>query len=229
MRSLHTPSLLPLLCCGLVFTGRGGVADDSALPGSGYVAARYEALWSKSPFSVASPEEGPESPDYSLVGIVQLDGVSYACLVVNQTNEHFVVASDKPAKGFTLVSVNRGHDPSGTSAVLQKDGQSLTLKLQQTPIAGTPNQPGMPNIVNNFPGMNGLPPSPNMAPMPGNQQVNQAFNGNQPGMPPMPFRRRDRLIHIPPPPGQIIPGQPPQSQPAQSGQPGQPGQPTSPQ
>lgn len=217
-----------VLLSGSIVTPLLAGADEPALPGSGYVATRYEALWSKSPFSVASAEDGPTSPDYSLVGIAQFDGVSYATVVNKQTQEHFLLSSDKPVKGFTLVSVTRGHDPSSTMAMLQKDGQSMTLKLDVTPVAP------MPSMVNNFPGMNnnggGIPLPPGVVPMPGNQPGNQ---------PPMPYRRRERIIHIPPPPGQAMPAQSGQSpiqpwqqqmqpNPNQQGQPGQQVQPNQP-
>jgi hypothetical protein len=208
--------LFPILLAGFIFAGFSARAGEPpTLPGSGYAATRYEALWSKSPFSVASAEDegGPSSPDYSLVGIAQFDGVSYASLVNKQTQEHFLVASDKPNEGFTLTSVTRGHDPSGTLAVLQKDGQSMTLKLETAPVAGGPTVPPMLGINGGIPpppGMNGG--MANMPPMPGSQ-----FNQQQPGVPqpPMPWRRGGRIIRIPPPPGEMFSGQTGTAQPVQ--------------
>ena len=43
------------LTAGLVFSGRWGRADEAVVPGQGFTASRYEALWTKSPFAVASP------------------------------------------------------------------------------------------------------------------------------------------------------------------------------
>lgn len=220
---MHSHLFYPLFLGGIILSAVLVMADEPAIPGSGFAATRYEALWSKSPFSVASPDEGPESPDYSLVGIAQFDGISYATVINKQTQDHILVSSDKPVGGFTLISVTLGHDPSGTTAVLQKDGQSLTLKLEQAPVTGGANQPAMVN--------NAIPV--NMPPMPGSQLLGPqgAFNGNQPGMPPQPFRRRDRIIHIPLPPGQapmpvtVTPAQADQSgQPVPPGQTGQPPQ-----
>ena len=120
------------LIAGLALAAGTGRADDAAVPGSGYPASRYETLWTQSPFA-ASTEEGAGSADFALVGIAQFDHVAYASLIDKHTMEHFLVTSDQPARGFTLVSVKHGGDPTASFAVLQKDGQSLTLKLETAP------------------------------------------------------------------------------------------------
>jgi hypothetical protein len=127
-------------------------ADDAALPGPGFPASHYESLWTKSPFAVASAdaEAGPSSPDYSLVGIAEVDGIAYANLIEKQNHEHFILTTDKPARGLKLVSISRGHDTTKTSAVVQKDGQTLTLTLDVpavTTMAPTPQIP-MPGATN---------------------------------------------------------------------------------
>jgi hypothetical protein len=128
----------------LVFFPWPAVADgDSGLPGNGFPASRYEALWSKSPFAVASADgSGPESPDYALVGIAEFDGISYASIIdkKSQNQEHILLSSEKDADGLKLVSVARGKDAESTTAVVLKNGESLPLKLD--PSAGSP-APGM--------------------------------------------------------------------------------------
>ena len=55
--------LFLLAFCGLFMPKAW--ADASPLPGAGYEASRYEALWTKSPFSVSTPDAAPDSPDYA--------------------------------------------------------------------------------------------------------------------------------------------------------------------
>jgi hypothetical protein len=119
----------------LALTAKPAGAEDSAAPGPGFVASRYETLWTKSPFSVATAEAAQESPDYSLVGIAEFDGVSYASLIERQSQEHFLISSDKPIRGLMLTSITHGPAGTDTYAVVQKDGQPITLKLEQAPAA----------------------------------------------------------------------------------------------
>ena len=174
-------------------------ADDPALPGRGYDASHYETLWTKSPFAVATPDAAPISSDYSLVGVAQNGGVSYASVVSKQNQEHFLVSSNKPINGLTLVSVTRGHDSSDTSVVMQKDGQTITLKMEEASMS--PAVGGLPNA-----GVQNLQPgqAPQIA-MPGAAPMN---NFNFPGRPPR-AAFHNRVIHLPTPPP---PQQTPQSQ-----------------
>ena len=194
--------LLFALAAELALTAQPVRADDPAVPGGGFPASRYEALWTKSPFAVATSEASAEtSPDYLLVGIANVDGISYASMVETKTpQEHFLISTDKATRGLTLTSITRNHDD--TYAVVQKDGQSITLKLEQAPPA-TPAAPGTPPVNTVVtPGV--IIPQ---IPMPGA------------GLPtagsPRPFIHfRHPIIHLPTPPAQ--PQQPapaPQQQP----------------
>ena len=115
-------------------------AEDPPVPAGGFPASRYQTLWSKSPFAVATAEAGQEaSPDYTLAGIANVDGVSYASVIDNHNNqEHFLLSSAKPTRGLTLTSITRGQNGSDTLAVVQKDGQLITLKMQPAPAASAP-------------------------------------------------------------------------------------------
>jgi len=185
------------LAAGVAGFGRVAAEDESVVPSEGFAAPRYEALWSKSPFAVASPEGVQESPDYSLVGIAQFDGVTYASLIDKKNQDRILVATGKPANGLTLVSVTRGHDANGTTAVLQKNGQTITLKLEQAAAVATNGMPG------GAPSPQGAPPAIPMLPMPGS---GGEYSGG--GGPPR-SRFRHPLISVPPPPA-------PAPQPAQS-------------
>jgi hypothetical protein len=158
-------------------------ADAPALPGHGFDSSHYEALWTKSPFAVATSDAAPESPDYDLVGVAQFDGVSYASLVDKHNQQHFLVSGDKPDHGVTLVSITRGHDSGDTTAVVEKDGQTLTLTLTVPPApAGAPNNPPLMGSVPNIP-------------MPGTVYPNPS-EYHMPGVPPVRFHRA--TINIPP-------------------------------
>jgi len=196
--------LLLLACTGsLALTLRPAGADDSSVPGEGFSAARYEALWTKSPFAVATADAVQESPDYSLVGIAEFDGVSYASLIERQSQEHFLISSDKPTRGLILTTITRSHDGSDTYAVVQKDGQPITLKLEQAPVAAaTPGAPAAPPTIV-MPGIMTpqipMPGAANSTPMPSTRPL---------------IRFHRPAIHLPP-----MPAQPQQPAPTQAAPP----------
>ncbi len=189
--------LLLALTLALFLTPPPIRADDPAVPDAGFNASRYESLWTKSPFAVATAEaEGESSPDYFLVGIANIDGISYASVIERQNQEHFLISTDKANRGMTLTSINRNHDGTSTYAVVQKDGQLLTLKLELPP-AGPP--PGATPMVGNM--------NPLVAPGPMVPQIQMPGSGSMPGAPPVrPFARFHRtIIHPPPNPQQGAP------------------------
>jgi hypothetical protein len=186
--------LLPALAAGLALTAQPVRADDPVVPGAGFPASRYEALWTKSPFAVATSEGVAESsPDYMLVGFAQVDGISYASLIERQNQEHFLISSDKPTKGITLTSITRGHDGSDTYAVVKKDGQSITLKLEQASApAAVPSAPSTNTVA--MPGS--MTPQ---IPIPG---AGAPFPNAGSTRPFIPARIHRSTIHLPPPPAQ---------------------------
>ncbi len=168
----------PLLFLIGLWAGAGWMqarAQDT-LPGDGFDAARYEALWKKSPFAVATPEAGPSSPDYALVGVAQFDHVSYASLVDRHTQEHFVVSTEEPSHGVVLLSIIRDADQTPSSAALRIKGESQILPLEAA--SKGPHLPGLPGPGGNpaaTPGLTGLTAPPTVR-----------------------FHRP--ILHIPPPP-----------------------------
>ena len=175
-----------ILAAGLALTAQAVRADDPAVPGTAFPVSRYEVLWTKSPFAVATPEAATDSPDYSLVGVARdINGIYYASLVEKQNNEHFLISSDKMVRGLTLTSITRNPNSPDTYALVQKDGQTITLKLEQSSAGAA-----LANINNLPPGM-------------ATQQLQMPGAGNEPGLN-QPFRTRFRrgLIHLPPEPGQ---------------------------
>jgi hypothetical protein len=102
-----------------------------------FPAGRYESLWTKSPFAVATSEETVQaSPDYMMVGIANVDGVLYASVIEKDNQQHYLISSDKQNQGFTLTSITKSPDGQDTYANVVKDGQPLTLKLEQAPESG---------------------------------------------------------------------------------------------
>ncbi|HEV3272861.1 MAG TPA: hypothetical protein VGZ93_11830 [Candidatus Methylacidiphilales bacterium] len=188
-----------ILATGLALTARPVRADGPVVPGAGFAAARYEMLWTKSPFAVATPEAGEDSTDYILYGITKIDGTSYASVVDKQNPlKHYLISSDKATEGLTLSSVIVGANGSDTFAVLEKDGQTITLKLEPPPTAAAGPGTGSENPMNMPPGM-----MSQQLQMPG---ANPTLNAS--GRPFGRFRRS--LIHLPPQPEQQQLAQPQQ-------------------
>jgi len=209
MRIIFTFSLL--VGFGVLLAGYCKAGDS--LPGQGYSASRYETLWMKSPFSVATPDTTDQSAEYVLVGIANLDGIDYASLVNKQTNDRYLLASGKPQNGLSLVSITHGEDRDKTFAVIQNKGETITLKLSDTPppaVAGgnmsqvanagvtMPGQPlGTINPAMYLQTGGGFPST--MAPM--SPQAFGPGSARGPGQPPMPMIRHP-IIHVPTSPPQ---------------------------
>ncbi len=146
--SLHADNAAPGTTTSPATAAPTPDAAHSFIPSVDFQPARYETLWTKSPFSVATPD-GPTdtSPDYALYGIANIDGITYASIVDAHTNEHFLISSDKPTRGLTLNGITREPNGGDTFANVMKDGQLLTLKLAAAPapVAGaTPVNGALP-------------------------------------------------------------------------------------
>jgi hypothetical protein len=139
--------LLLILVAGLALIVQPVWAGEPVVPGAGFPASRYEALWTKSPFAVATSEATTESsPDYSVGGISNIAGISYASVIDAHNGEHFLISSDRPTRGLTLSSITIGRDGADTHVIVQKDGQLITLKLEQ-PTATAQPVPGAPPVI----------------------------------------------------------------------------------
>jgi hypothetical protein len=162
------------------------------IPSVTFPVSRYEALWTKSPFAVATSEETVQaSPDYMLVGIANVDGIFYASVIEQQPpQEHFLISSDGPTRGMILKSISKSADGQDTYASVLKDGQPLTLKLQQSPAGAI-----APTALGVNPTMN-LPPPPGFIP----QQIQMPGASTFPntgGVRPFPRMHRPQ-INLPP-------------------------------
>ena len=182
---------LALLVVPMIGPARADSAVDPTLPASGFSSDRYTGLWTKSPFAVATPDDATSTTgDYQLVGLARFDGVSYASLIDKSNGEHFVLASDKPVRNLTLVSVSRDSTGVG-SIVMEHNGEILSLRQEQTaspPLADSAS-PGLARPMPQF----ALPANPSVG-------------GVIPRSYMLPRRARD---HRPP---IVVPPQPPPSQ-----------------
>jgi hypothetical protein len=171
----------------LLVSGLPCLADptkSAELPSPGFNSARYATLWTKSPFAIATPDAPAASADYQLVGMAEFDGVNYVSLVDKQNQQHFVLASDQPVRGLTLVSI--AHGPSSSSAVIQRNGETLTLQ-EETAAAPPPGVAG----INQAPEM----PRPVAQPL---SNVGGAVFPFRRGRPPVRIHRFP--VNVPPPP-----------------------------
>ena len=179
MNGWASPAVLGL---ALLLLPCGGDAAEPAspLPGPGFDGDLYANLWTKSPFSIATADAPVASQDFQLVGMAQFDGVSYITLIEKQSGEHFILASDKPVKNLTLVSIARG--PGVPFAIIQRDGVRLTLQEENAsaPTIGTIRD------------MNTRPPGMVISSNPAVGEVAQAV------LPPR--ARFHHFINVPPPP-----------------------------
>jgi hypothetical protein len=151
VRKVKQKLIILAIAAGMVGGEGKAQADRPSLPEGGFAPSHYEVLWTKSPFAVASAEAAQESPDYDLVGVAQIDGMFYACLIDKQSNEHFLLATDdKSVRGLRLISVTRGQDNGSASATIQKDSQLFTLTLGQGIAQISPmgiSKPGAPHLL----------------------------------------------------------------------------------
>ena len=76
----------------------------------------------------AAPESSATDPNYALVGLAQVDGVTYACLLDLKKNEHFVLSNKITHNGLRLVSV--GPTNASVLSIVVRQGDTLvTLDL----------------------------------------------------------------------------------------------------
>ncbi len=153
-------SLLRLFCLGALALPLAGRALDQTdrLPGSGYTISRYDILWNDSPFTVATPDANPvQSAEYALVGVCRFKNISYATLIDKKSQEHFLLFGDKPQRGLRLVAINPATASSAATAVILRNGESLTLRLESPPAGPAAAGAGGPPVATQQIAMPGSP------------------------------------------------------------------------
>lgn len=83
--------------------------------------------------SAASVSAPQDSFNYALVGVARFDGVSYASLINRQTKMRLLLFTDKPVDGLKLISVGGDEATAGPSAIIDRAGVSIQLKVEADP------------------------------------------------------------------------------------------------
>ena len=147
-------------------------AAEPVIP-QGYLPERYERIWKKSPFTVASVI-APEAVDNStfadsltLAGLITIGGKPLVTVVANDSQETFLVDGDTPnSAGLQVVSFVNDLDPSKVEVVLKKGDATGTLHftINETPSAEPEQsveqpveQPGPRRIIQPRPGGTSAP------------------------------------------------------------------------
>jgi len=140
-------------------------AENPVIP-QGHPPERYERIWKKSPFTVASviaPVETDTSTftdSLTLAGLLTIGGKPLVTVVQNDSQETQLVQADQPnPAGLQVVSFVNNLDPSKVEVVLKKGDATGTLRFtinetpavmpdgQNIPPAPMPPQPGIPAPV----------------------------------------------------------------------------------
>jgi len=171
----------------------------------GYTPERYERIWKKSPFTVASviaPEatnNASFADNLSLVGLVTIGGKPLVTVVATDSQETSLVDADKPnAAGLQVASFVNNLDPSKVEVVLKKGDATGTLRFNINETAAPP-----PEQVNVVPQANQprriIQPRPNGMPVPTPSQARVLPRTGAPVMPGQPNGQiiRRRQLQLP--------------------------------
>ncbi|MEO7931890.1 MAG: hypothetical protein ABIT76_01905 [Chthoniobacterales bacterium] len=198
-------------------------AAEPIIP-QGYAPERYERIWKKSPFTVASviaaePVNNTTFADsLTLAGLLTIDGKPLVTVVANDSQETQLVEADKPnAAGLQVVSFVNNLDPTKVEVVLKKGDATGTLHfvINETP-APPPDQPNggqPPRVVQPRLNNNQNIPNPSqprvlpratgpVMPMPGGPQIIRRRQLQLPGAnrPNQPTRPNSPKANVIPPP-----------------------------
>ena len=122
-------------------------ATEPVLP-QGFPEERYQRVWQKSPFTVASviaPEAVNNTSfadSLSLVGLLTIGGKPLVTVVSNDSQETQLIDGEKPnAAGLQVVSFVNNLDPTKVEVVLKKGDATGTLHfaINETPAAPPEN------------------------------------------------------------------------------------------
>lgn len=131
--------------------------------------ARYQALWTQSPFTSKPPEpegqvENNPLDDYALIGVSPIENAGYRVTLINRKKpeDRIVVHSGSIKDGFSVIGVDRKPgNPLGTVVRMKNGSKSGTVSFDEkllTLVAAPITQPQVK------PGQPGQPPIPGQAP-----------------------------------------------------------------
>lgn len=138
---------------GLMVACTGGLLLPSPLPTAraepvreSYPVARYEMLWSKSPFTLASQVEDAPQPGFAdelvLVAVAQEDGRPTVIVVNKKTQARQLVTSDAAnTAGLKLESIEPNDDPLKVRARIRKGSEVGVVKYDMALLAVRPPPP----------------------------------------------------------------------------------------
>lgn len=168
---------LALLCPAAAQEAEPPLEAESPIP-KGYTLSRYEPMWKRSPFTLATPTETGEASNVgftqslTLNGLLTVGGVTYATVSTTE-GKRFLVGPQalESSDNIRLVGVKSEQDGMVRVVTLAKGSETGTVKLTlQDPGGGNAAAPtGSPALFNNAqprppgPGMNsGIPNSPDV-------------------------------------------------------------------
>ncbi len=169
---------------GLLSPARGDDAPPAPLPLPAAIPAeRYQPIWARAPFSVASAADDAAQGTWALVGLTQDGDVPLVFLLNRQSQERMTVTKQPNEKGFSVEAVDFNADLLQSSARIKTPAESLTVRFDATL-----------TLVNNPPPQ----PAVNAPPAPG-QAVHSIPGAANPGNPLLMPRRPITRTIIPPP------------------------------
>ncbi len=190
----------------LLFLGFGAVtpswAQETFTPPVPYETARYEMLWKKSPFTLASTEEivtAGFADNLILMGVARIGDQAIATVMDRSTSQRQTVTMNPNAQGLRLISVGDMSSPLKASVRVQLGSETAEIRFDPMLVQSGP-APGVPQV----PVVPGQPPRPGQ-PVPAIQIPNTPQRANPASgtiVPPPPARTGGRRRVI-------IPNQPP--------------------
>jgi len=166
-------------------------AAEPALP-SATTAERYRPIWTRSPFTAATPNAA-ESATWVLTGLAE-DGDAPIVFLMNRNDqERMSVMTKANDKGFSIESINYNADPLLSTVKVKTPAETLTLRFDpaQMTVANAAPAAAPPGVPGFNAGPNGAARSPRFP------------NGARPGLPARPPVTRTTI------PNPISPDAPP--------------------
>jgi hypothetical protein len=199
--------LLLLLASGVSFTSETGDWDASPWlkPRS---MENFQALLSRSPFSLPTAEETTAAPDrFSLTGVATINERPVVFVFDKNTQNRLMLEkledSENPSKD-RLVELAPSDDPKNLRATVLIEGQRSEIRFSETAFSVSPEQPAP--VPAAAPGQH-MPPYPPGIPQPINAQQQSAVQpGNTPNSQPPRRVIRRRVISGQAPAAQPVPG-----------------------
>ncbi len=164
-------------------------ADDDTVIPAGTAVERYQPIWKRSPFTLASTPDAQASAEWSLGGLAENGQDPLVFLVNKQSQERMTVTGQPNEKGFSVESIDYQSDLLQSSVKIKTSGDTLTVRFDPSVVVAQATQPTPANGAT----ANVATPQPPGTPLPGAVPSND------------PHRRIMPRIIIPNP----LPGNPP--------------------